>query len=242
MNKSIELIGIPGNKLSQPVEAFYGEPVTYTSERIISAIKKVGGFPLVIPISDPSSAEKYVSGIDKLLLAGGQDVSPVLYGEEPHPKLAETNLERDLFELALIKAALHQGKPIFAICRGMQLLNVALGGSLYQDLSLYSAWKIKHAQQPTQPQFATHKIKVAEKSLLRSLIGETFSVNSYHHQGIKDLADSLVATARSLDGLIEGVEFSGNEQRVFGVQWHPEHRFTSSKEELELFNYFVNKL
>lgn len=236
------IIGISGNKLSHSVEAFYGEPVTYTPHGTVSAIKEVGGTPLVIPINEPSSAEKYISIVDKLLLTGGQDIAPDLYGEEPHPKLGETNKERDLFEISLIQEAMKQQKPIFAICRGMQLLNVALGGTLYQDLSLYSAWKIKHAQQPTQPKYATHTIKIEEKSMLGTIIGETCLVNSYHHQGIKDLSKDLVATAWAADGIIEGIEFSKNSHRMLGVQWHPELRFEHSSKELALFDYFVNKL
>lgn len=240
MNKPI--IGISGNKILQAVDIFYGNHVTYTPEGFITAIKKVGGTPLVLPINDPTSAETYISIIDKLVLPGGQDISPDLFGEEPHPKLEETNKERDLFEIALIKEAMKQQKPIFAICRGMQLLNVALGGTLYQDLSMYPEWAVKHGQQPTQPQFATHSIKTTSESRLSKIVGENFSVNSYHHQAIKTLAPELTVTARALDGTIEGVEFVDESQRILGVQWHPELRFNNSTEELALFDYFVNKL
>lgn len=237
-----KIIGISGNIVLKSVDVFHGNQVTYTAEGFVTAIKKVNGTPLVIPINDPASAKEYISIVDKLLLTGGQDISPEFYGEEPHPKLEETNKDRDLFEIALIKEALRQEKPILAICRGMQLLNVTLGGTLYQDLSLYSEWKVKHAQQPTQPQFPTHSIKVKKQSILNHILDKSFSVNSYHHQGIKDLADSLIATAWASDGIIEGVEAIQDSQRILGVQWHPELRFEHSSKELMLFDYFVNKL
>lgn len=237
-----KMIGIAGNQLIQSVEVFHGNYVTYTPQGFVNAVQKAGGLPLVIPISPAETAASYVSKIDKLLLAGGQDICPDFFDEEPHPKLEETNRNRDLFELALIKEALKQKKPIFAVCRGMQLLNVALGGSLYQDLSLYSNWTVKHGQEPTQPQFATHDIHIEKNSLLYSLLGEQYRVNSYHHQAINRLAPTLKASAKSSDGLIEGIEALDSNQRILGVQWHPELRFEFSEQEFELFNYFVHKL
>lgn len=237
-----KVIGIAGNQLIQSVEVFHGNYVTYTPQGFVDAVQKAGGLPLAIPISPEETAAAYVSKIDKLLLAGGQDICPDFFNEEPHPKLEETNRNRDLFELSLIKEALKQQKPIFAVCRGMQLLNVALGGSLYQDLSLYPNWAVKHGQEPTQPQFATHDICIEKDSLLYHLFGKQYRVNSYHHQAIKQLAPSLQVSAKSTDGLIEAVEATDSNQRILGVQWHPELRFEFSKQEFELFDYFVHKL
>ncbi|MBL1225096.1 gamma-glutamyl-gamma-aminobutyrate hydrolase family protein [Enterococcus sp. BWR-S5] len=236
------IIGIAGNQLIHAVEAFHGNQISYTPQGFVTGVQKAGGIPLIIPIDSTNTAADYISRIDKLLLAGGQDVSPDFYGEEPHPKLEETNRNRDLFELALIKEAIKQKKPIFAVCRGMQILNVALDGTLYQDLSQYSEWKVKHGQQPTAPEFPTHSISTEEGSILHQLFGENHLVNSYHHQAVRRLSTQLVATAYSTDGLVEGVEAKNPEQRLLGVQWHPELIFHNDEKEFELFRYFVNQL
>lgn len=122
-----KIIGIAGNQLLQAAEVFHGNQVTYTPQGFVSAVQAAGGVPLVLPIGPKELAATYIQQIDKLLLAGGQDVAPEFYGQEPHIKLEETNRDRDEFELALIEEALKQNKPIFAVCRGMQLVNVALG-------------------------------------------------------------------------------------------------------------------
>ncbi|MEI5988647.1 hypothetical protein A5881_000134 [Enterococcus termitis] len=235
-------IGIAGNQIIQSVDVFNGNHVTYTPQGFVTAVQQTGGLPIVLPIGNEEAAASYISKIDKLLLAGGQDISPDLFGEEPHPNLEETNRNRDLFELALIKEAIRQNKPIFAVCRGMQLLNVALGGTLYQDLSLYSGWTVKHGQQPTQPQFATHGINIEKDSALYQVFGEDYRVNSYHHQAINKLASSLKITARSSDGIVEAIESVDDNHRLLGVQWHPELRFETDAKEFKLFDYFVNQL
>lgn len=236
------IIGIAGNQIIQSVDVFNGNHVTYTPQGFITAIQKAGGLPIVLPIGSQETAETYISTIDKLLLAGGQDISPDFFGEEPHPKLEETNRNRDLFEIALIKEAIKQQKPIFAVCRGMQLLNVVLGGTLYQDLSLHPDWKVKHEQQPTQPQFATHEILIEKDSSLSQLFGEKYRVNSYHHQAINRLAAPLKISAKSSDGLVESIESIDVTQRLLGVQWHPELCFDLETKEFKLFDYFVNQL
>lgn len=233
------IVGIAGNQLIRATDTFQGNQVTYTPQGFVNAIQQAGGLPLIIPISDPASASSYIQQIDKLILAGGQDVSPQLYHEVPHPKLMETNFQRDLFEKALIKEALKQKKPILAVCRGMQLLNVTLGGSLYQDLSLYSDWSVKHDQFPTAPQFATHEVTILSDTTLANLLPPSYFVNSYHHQAVKELAPILKATALSPDGLIEGVE--STEQKLLGVQWHPELTYHINPLDQQLFTYFIQE-
>ena len=236
------IIGIAGNHLIHSTPTFNGNQVSYTPQGFVNGVQRAGGVPFILPIGPADLAGTYVSHIDKLLLAGGQDVSPDHYGEEPHVKLEETNRNRDTFELALIEEALKQKKPIFAVCRGMQLLIVALKGTLYQDLSQYEGWQVKHVQLPTAPEFPTHSISTQANSILGNLIGEKKMVNSYHHQAVRDLAPSLVATAWSTDGLVEGVEAAQAEQRLLGVQWHPELTFHKDDKEFALFDYFVNTL
>lgn len=236
------IIGIAANQLAAGSTEFHGNAVTYTPQGFVSAIEAVGGLPLLLPITHPDNAKAYVSSIDKLLLAGGQDVDPVLYEEEPHPLLQGTNPDRDLFEQALIQEALSQHKPIFAVCRGMQLLNVTLGGNLYQDLSLYSDWNVRHVQEPTLPKYPTHSISVEKDSLLGELVGESYRVNSYHHQAIKRLAASLKTSAISADQIVEAVEWHDDSQRVLAIQWHPELSFQATPSERQLFDFFVNQL
>jgi putative glutamine amidotransferase len=237
-----QIIGIVGNQLIQAVSVFHGNYVTYTPQGFVNALQAVGGVPLIIPIGKKELAAFYVKQIDKLLLTGGQDVAPRYYGEQPHPKLGENNNQRDEFELALIQEALLQKKPILAVCRGMQLLNVAFGGSLYQDLSLYADWQIKHNQDPTQGNFATHTIKNEPNSLVQRVFGDSTQVNSYHHQAVKKLGTGLKATAWSDDGIIEAIESADSQQQIIGVQWHPELNFLEDPQEKELFRYFVHEL
>lgn len=240
MKKTI--IGIAGNQLYQPNEDFFGQQLTYTPQGFIDGIHQAGGLPLVLPISDPEDAVSYIQQIDKLLLAGGYDITPQLYNEEPHPKLKATSLARDTFEIALTKEAIRQGKPIFAVCRGMQLVNIALGGTLYQDLSLYADWQVKHDMAPTYPEFGNHSIEIAENSLLSTVLQRSLQVNSYHHQIIKRLAAPLKAVAWAQDGVIEAVENTDYAGRILGVQWHPELTHKTDLHQQKLFDYFVAEL
>ncbi|MFS1240552.1 gamma-glutamyl-gamma-aminobutyrate hydrolase family protein [Enterococcus lactis] len=235
------IIGIAGNQLIRATDTFQGNQVSYTPQGFVDAVLDAQGLPLILPVMSPDSAPQLIEKIDKLILAGGQDVSPQLYMEDPHPKLTETNIQRDQFEQALILEALKQRKPIFAVCRGLQLLNVVLEGTLYQDLSLYPKWSVKHEQQPTAPQFATHEVKIVSDSLLSDLLPDSYFVNSYHHQAVKDLSPLLKAIAFSNDGLIEAVQSKDNMHKILGVQWHPElsHRVDSSGQ--RLFDFFVNE-
>ena len=175
-----KIIGIAGNQLLQAAEVFHGNQVTYTPQGFVSAVQAAGGVPLVLPIGPKELAATYIQQIDKLLLAGGQDVAPEFYGQEPHIKLEETNRDRDEFELALIEEALKQNKPIFAVCRGMQLVNVALGGTLYQDLSMYPQWSVKHGQQPTQPILLMLNQTVNYQTYMVQLVKSTRTITKHY--------------------------------------------------------------
>ncbi|SET73471.1 putative glutamine amidotransferase [Enterococcus malodoratus] len=239
MKKNI--IGIAANQHYQNNQDFFDQQFTYSPQGFIDGVHQAGGVPILLPISDPELASDYIASIDKLLLAGGQDVTPFLYGEEPHPKLGPTSIARDSFEMALIKEAIKQGKPIFTICRGTQLLNVTLGGTLYQDLSQYPDWEVKHDMFPTVPDFGLHSITVKADSSLAPLFGEREQVNSYHHQAIKELAESLVPIAWAHDGIIEAIESRETNTKILGVQWHPELTPKNDPKEQSLFDYFVNE-
>lgn len=233
------IIGIAANKLIVPNELFFFEPVTYTPQGFVSAVQKVGGLPIVLPVDAPEAAADYIASVDKLLLAGGQDVTPLLYGEEPDIRLKATYYERDLFEKALIEEAIKQKKPIFSACRGTQLVNAVLGGTLYQDLASYDNWQVKHDMAPTMPKYAFHSITVKKDSVLAELIGTTAQVNSYHHQAIKTVSPRLTVIAQAADGVVEAV--CGKDFNYLGVQWHPELTYADYVAELALFDFFVNR-
>ncbi|GEL15357.1 gamma-glutamyl-gamma-aminobutyrate hydrolase family protein [Pediococcus cellicola] len=215
-------IGIVGNVFTGDSEIFYHNHATYTFQGNIDAIVQAGGLPVVIPIQTPELAEAYFETIDGLFLPGGQDVTPSLYGEQKDALVKTTSLKRDQFEMALFKLAWEQHKPILGICRGVQLINVALGGTLYQDQSLIKRKvKIQHDQAPQSlGNVATHWVNVTGN--LQAILGERLFVNSLHHQMIKELATPLKRSATADDGVIEAVETVENERPLLGVQWHPE--------------------
>src|SRR5699024_9230003 len=206
--------------LTAYTDVFHGLPVSYTPQGFIKGLLKTEAVPLIFPIADDETAAEYVHQVDGILLAGGQDVSPHLYNEEPHVKLEETSPARDQFEMTIIKEAWSQNKPILAVCRGMQLLNVLFGGTLYQDLEDFAS-PLQHLQ-ASNPDVGSHTVDIASGSWLSGIYGEQYLVNSYHHQGIKNLSETFRAVAWSKDGLVEGIECMDTSRKVIGVQWHPE--------------------
>jgi putative glutamine amidotransferase len=209
----------------------------------VEGVAGAGGAPVVLPpVGEESAAEALIHSLDGLLLSGGSDLDPSYYGEEPVPELGVTLPERDAFEMALVGLALRRGMPVFGICRGMQVLNVALGGTLYQDLP--SQWEqdpLKHRQDTPKWQ-PTHEVRVSEGSYIAEVMGrESVKVNSYHHQGIRDLAEGLVVTGRSSDGVIEAVEAEDLSERwLLGVQWHAEAMRGAGPQQESLFDEHVS--
>jgi putative glutamine amidotransferase len=186
----------------------------------VRALTRAGLVPLVVPpMLDPEDACTVLERVQGLVLTGGADVEPARYGAEPHPKLEETDGTRDAVELALIAGARARQLPLLAICRGIQILNVALGGTLYQDLTSERPSRIDHTDTRSR-----HGLRVEPGSVMHRTLGmlET-DVNSRHHQAIRDLAPSLCATAWAADGVIEGAEpGEGGAPWMLAVQWHPE--------------------
>lgn len=234
------VIGIISSRLNHLKEMDYLS-ISYTADGFINAIQKAGGIPMLIPTSDPSFVEHYIEHIDGLLLAGGQDVSPVYYGEEPDILIQELFPERDAFEIAFLKKALERKMAIFSVCRGTQLVNVALGGSLYQDLSYYKGLSVQHVQK-AELHYPTHHIYIEEDSHLSSILGDKTMVNSYHHQAVKVLSPQLRAVAYSKDKIIEAFESQDPEQSILAVQWHPEILAPYHPKQLDLFKDFVDRV
>jgi putative glutamine amidotransferase len=196
----------------------YGVAVNY-----IHAVEVAGGLPLMIPLSrDPGLLEDYFGTLDGLLLPGGMDVDPVHYGEEPHRLLEEVDPVRDETELYLAKRALKEDMPVLGVCRGEQLLNVAAGGSLFQDIAAQSPQEvIRHFQEFAQ-EWPSHSVEVKPDTLLASIVTERkVRVNSYHHQAVRRVAPGFRVGATAPDGVIEAIE-STRHAFALGVQWHPE--------------------
>jgi putative glutamine amidotransferase len=209
----------------------------------VEGVAEAGGVPVVLPpVVGSRGAEALLDGMDGLLLSGGSDLDPVYYGEEPVPELGVTVPERDAFEMALLERALRRQIPILGICRGMQILNVALGGTLYQDLpsQMDHMVLLGHRQQTPKWQ-PTHEVEVDGGSKVAQMMGtDELKVNSYHHQAIKDLASGLTAVARSPDEVIEAVEWNDLSKRwLVGVQWHAEAMRDAGPEHRRLFEAHV---
>jgi putative glutamine amidotransferase len=193
-----------------------------TNNAYVRALEAAGLVPLVLPPLDPAHAERTLDAVSGLVLTGGEDVAPWRYGETPHAALGTVNEARDAFELALVGAARNRSLPVLAICRGIQVLNVALGGTLVQDIPSQCPAALPHA--PTDGRGArVHEIVVGRDTRLAQAVGaEGLTVNSSHHQSVGRVAAALRVTARSPDGIIEGAEWDGDDWWAVGVQWHPE--------------------
>ncbi len=180
-----------------------------------------------------SAAKEMVAGVDAVVLTGGGDVNPARYGEE---SVSGRNYGiddvRDAFEIAVVHEAMSQGKRILAICRGLQVANVALGGTLYQDVE--TAGFADHSRRDVEYDFA-HEVTSPAGSLVARIFGEAFPVNSLHHQAVKVLANGLVPTATSSDGLVEAFEAGG----LVGIQWHPERLLARDPRSSALFEWVV---
>jgi putative glutamine amidotransferase len=185
------------------------------------AIERAGGVPVIVPLLRPEAIAALLDRVDGVCLPGGPDVQPSAYGEEPHPQLGPTEPRVDAVELALVRAADRRRLPILGICRGMQLLNVARGGTLHQHLPDVVGEELQH-RQPEYGSITTHHVETAPHSRLRETLGgPRLEVNSFHHQAVRTLGDDLTATAWAGDGTIEAIEDPG-ERLVLGVQWHAE--------------------
>ena len=213
---SVPLIGITSG--TEPVlPGFYILRHDY-----VRAVELSGGVPLVLAPAGAALHPALLSKLDGLVLTGGIDVTPLLYGKAAKRTVTDTSAERDEFEVKLVLAALAHGLPILAICRGMQLLNVALGGTLVQDIRSETGSGVRHDDFARPRTDVAHTVSIRRGSRLHALLGlDEVEVNSLHHQAVDRLATPLVAAAFAPDGLIEAVEIP-EERFVLGVQWHPE--------------------
>ena len=235
------VIGITGN---------YEKDLCTLGEAYYRSVLKAGGIPVIIPpetmyeskMDGNSYLTELLDRLDGILFSGGGDPNPLLFGEEPVRELHGINPQRDMQELLLVKLAYDRQIPMLGICRGVQIINLALGGSLYQDIySQQEGVKIKHSQDQDRS-FPSHTVRIEKDSVLYTLFKEEeLPVNSFHHQACKDSAPCLKVVARSTDGVIEAVE-SNEFKSILGVQWHPEpFIMRGSTEMMPLFEWLIGE-
>lgn len=210
------------------------------SYHYIESIEMVNGIPFIIPeCKHLDTVDAYLDRIDGLIISGGVDVSPYLYGENPINKVHYFSVERDNFEIALVRGALKRGIPIFGICRGIQVINVALGGTLYQDINQQTGSTMGHNPVGMPVDSLYHKVKSSNSSFLSKLFTNSeFLVNSFHHQAINKLGEGVVVSATSEDGIVEAIEIQG--KPVYGVQWHPEDLTRDYPQFRKLFKHLID--
>lgn len=234
-------IGITGNILIMDGGMLPGIYRSYVNNDYVESLEQAGCIPVLLPvISNLNDVKEQMEGLDGIVLSGGYDIDPALYGEHPMQGQGFTMNEVDRFYLAVIHAADEKKIPVLGICKGIQAINVAYKGTLYQDLKTQKASAGQHMQQA--PRYsAFHQVETEEGSFLRGVLGEKEMVNSFHHQSIKDTAPGFRVTARALDGVVEGIE---KEEGTFmaGVQWHPEMMAKFGHEKMtRLFEKFAEK-
>ncbi len=230
-----------GDRILFQTDYYGGERVSYTLATVTRAIQKAGGLAVILPIHDPALSASYIEKMDGLVLTGGADVSPQFYGQNPKPKINRFDPRRDEREFELLEQALELHMPILGICRGFQLINIALGGDVYQDLSYHPNISVQH-DQLTNANMPVHSIDVKAHSHFASLTPNQSTVNSYHHQVIHHLADDLQAVAWSEDGIIEAAEALNDDYNIVAVQYHPENIIDENPVHLNVFTDFIQRV
>lgn len=214
----------------------------YTLNRLnVESIEKAGGIAVLLPSTDNEDLiEQYGELLDGLLLSGGDDVDPMYFGEEPHQKMRDITPARDRFELAMARLFFMKNKPVLGICRGAQVMNVAAGGNLYQDIYSQIGESVMQHGQKLLGKYHSQTAELLEGSVLSEIYEKThLRINSFHHQAVKDVGEGFVASAHTSDGVIEAIE-SRKYTFAVGVQWHPELLIHSDNDEsLQIFERFI---
>lgn len=237
------IIGLVGNILiSDEKGPFAGDLRSCVNDDYVQMIIKCGGIPVVIPVqANKKDILEIIKRVDGIILTGGYDIDPLLYNENPMPELGLVMREVDEFYLKAIECADELHKPILGICKGIQALNVAYGGSLYQDLKSQKSDCLKH-RQDTFKYKGTHYVNIEKDNILYDLFKDRLLVNSYHHQSVKEIADGFRVIAKADDGVIEAIEKCEGTY-MLGVQWHPEMMiYKDNKNMLTLVQAFLKKV
>ncbi len=219
-----------------------GQEWQLLADDYIKAIERAGGVPIILPVTEElSTLEPIVQMLDGILFTGGSDIDPQCYGDLPRYGIGGIEPRRDSHEVALAKKVISELRiPVLGICRGSQVLNVAMGGTLYQDLRLERPDGMNHTLTSAPKHYPTHTVAIKPNSRLHAIFQtETLAVNSLNHQAVKELGQGFEETMTAPDGVIEGIEMTG-ERFVVAVQWHPEMMIDRNPEYLVLFEAFVN--
>lgn len=211
----------------------------FVTNAYIQSIRYSGGIPLILPlVRSDQIINEYIQLCDGFLFCGGNDITPLLFGQEPQNGNGQTNISLDLFQIRLMKEVLKTEKPVFSICRGMQVFNVACGGTIYQDISLQPGKHLDHMQQSGTRSEVSHKIHIKAGTRLKKYVGNITYVNSYHHQTLDKIGKNLIISAVASDHTAEAIEMPSHPFAI-GVQWHPECMYRTSSETRELFSNFI---
>lgn len=212
-------------------------PCQRTNEDYIHAVMVSQGVPILLPIcEDETCLDEQLSCIDGLIVTGGIDINPLFYKEACRHEQGESSTRRDMYEIELIKRCADKKIPILGICRGLQMINVTFGGTLFQDNKLASAYIQQHDQKERKD-YPIHSIRVKKDSFLHPIVGEKYYVNSFHHQSIKKVAEGFHVVARSEDSIIEAIQH--DELNIWAVQFHPEMMHARDEKMLQIFKDFI---
>jgi putative glutamine amidotransferase len=218
-----------------------GRDQFYLRKQYSEALFHAGATPVLLPlIAEKAYAHELVTGVHGIVISGSNsDVDPHRYGQEPHPKIGSIVSRRDETDLFLLDEVFRSGRPLLGICFGIQILNVYLGGTLWQDVESQVKEAVKHEQTATED-YRSHTIRIKPRSLLYELAQQKETrVNSFHHQAIQKVAPTLIPVATAPDGVVEAVEMREKRQFVLGVQWHPEIGWETDELSQKIFSAFV---
>lgn len=211
-------------------------PAQYVNDDYVDAIVKAGGIPVLLPMCNKETIDGQLDLVDAVIMSGGVDINPLFYNETYHVNQGISSYRRDVYDLSLLKRCIERKIPVLGICRGMQAMNVAFNGTLYQDNQ--EAGNVNGHSQKERKQYPIHRIDIKEDSFLYDVLGKSYLVNSFHHQSVKDLGEGLVITATCSDGIVEGIEHK--ELKCFGVQFHPEMMHNHDEGMQKVFNHFID--
>lgn len=241
INNNYPIIGISGSIIIDQGGMFPGYERAYVNNDYVQTVANCNAIPYILPIiQNEKLITKQLENVDGLILSGGHDTNPLIYGEELHKTCGDILPKRDLYDIKLFKIAKKLQIPILGICRGAQIINICEGGSLYQDLSLKNNSYIKHNQQHLS-NVPSHTINIYKNTKLYNIFEkEEIMVNSFHHQALKKVAPNYKISAIAKDGVIEAIEKEGD-CFIVGVQFHPEMLFKDFDIIKKLFIYFINE-
>jgi len=234
----VPLIGILASLWLAGEGLHAGSERFFASRDYTGAVFKAGGAPVILPwVRDPAAIRRQIQAVHGLMLIGGYDVDPLLYGDEPSPKLGPVFPERDEYEILAVQLAFLLGKPVLGVCRGIQVINVAFGGTLWQDLSHRGKSQLQHYQD-SQKYVPGHTVNIVSDTILAEVFGQgEMRTNSYHHQAVRDPAPGFSVSACTQDGVIEAIE--KREAGILAVQWHPEMMIDRVPDMLRIFSWLI---